>query len=182
MDADATHRLSDEFAELVAQRFRALGEPMRLKLLDLLRDGEANVHELTAAVDATPQNVSKHLGVLYALGIVRRSKRGNFVYYSIADGAVYALCEIVSAASESTSTSNAWLCSPEPNRGEPLSVCVPGDRLRDREAKHDQDHRERDDHREQRREHSPRVVVEVGVGSVRMRQVWGRQRHHLHSS
>lgn len=97
---EEAHRLPDAFAELVAQRFRALGDPMRLKLLDLLRDGEANVHELTFALEATPQNVSKHLGILYALGIVGRRKAGNFVYYSISDDAVYALCEIVCGSIE----------------------------------------------------------------------------------
>ena len=97
---DRTHLLPDAFAELVAQRFRALGDPMRLKLLDLLRDGELSVQELTRALDATSQNVSKHLGVLYGLGIVRRRKSGNFVYYSIADAAVFALCQIVCGSIE----------------------------------------------------------------------------------
>lgn len=80
--------LSDDLIELIARRFRVLGEPMRIMLLDLLRGREASVQELTGAVGSLEQNVSKHLGVLRQAGIVRRGKRGNFSYYSIADAGV----------------------------------------------------------------------------------------------
>jgi DNA-binding transcriptional ArsR family regulator len=90
-----TSPLSDGFAELIAQRFHALGDPTRLKLLDRLREGEAHVLELATLLETTPQNVSKHLGVLHQLGIVARRKKGNYVYYSVADDSIYALCEIV---------------------------------------------------------------------------------------
>ena len=89
------HPLPDELVELVARRFRVLGEPMRIKLLDLLRQREANVQELTASTGSTQQNVSKHLGVLLQTGIVGRRKSGNHAYYSIADEGVFALCEDV---------------------------------------------------------------------------------------
>ena len=97
---DRIHPLSDEVVELIAQRFQALGDPTRLRLLDRLRDGEANVLELTKLLETTPQNVSKHLGVLYRLGIVARRRVGNFVYYSVADDAIYELCEIVCGSIE----------------------------------------------------------------------------------
>jgi DNA-binding transcriptional ArsR family regulator len=90
-----THPLPDDLVELIAQRFRALSEPTRIKLLDRLREGEATVLELTAAIGTSEQNVSKHLGVLHRTGIVRRRKQGNFSYYSIADEGVFALCEQV---------------------------------------------------------------------------------------
>ena len=89
------HPLPDELVELIAERFRALAEPTRIKLLDRLREGEATVQELTALVGTTEQNVSKHLGLLHRSGIVVRRKEGNFSYYSIADETVYALCEVV---------------------------------------------------------------------------------------
>jgi DNA-binding transcriptional ArsR family regulator len=89
------HPLPDDLVELIAQRFRVLSEPSRIKLLDRLRDGEASVLELTAAIGTTEQNVSKHLGVLNRAGIVRRRKHGNFSYYAIADEGVFALCEQV---------------------------------------------------------------------------------------
>ena len=90
-----THPLSDELVELIADWFRALAEPTRIKLLNRLRDGEASVLDLTDAIGTTPQNVSKHLGLLYHAGLVARRKQGNFTYYSIADRDVFLLCEAV---------------------------------------------------------------------------------------
>ena len=89
------HPLPDPLVELIAQRFRVLGEPMRIRLLDRLRDGEASVHQLTEATGASQQNVSKHLGVLHTAGIVDRRKDGNRVLYAIADEIILAVCEMV---------------------------------------------------------------------------------------
>jgi DNA-binding transcriptional ArsR family regulator len=89
------HPLPDDLVELIAERFRALGEPTRIKLLDRLREGEATVLELTCLVGTTQQNVSKHLNLLQHAGIVARRKQGNFSYYRISDKTVYALCESV---------------------------------------------------------------------------------------
>ena len=92
---DIPHPLPDPLVELIAQRFRVIGEPMRIRLLDRLRDGAATVQELTEVTGASQQNVSKHLGVLLAAGIVSREKEGNFARYAIADESVFALCEQV---------------------------------------------------------------------------------------
>jgi DNA-binding transcriptional ArsR family regulator len=89
------HPLPDRLVELIAQRFRVLGEPMRIKLLDRLRDGEASVSELCEAVGASQQNVSKHLGILHAAAMVSRTKRGNRTVYAISDPRVFDLCEEV---------------------------------------------------------------------------------------
>ncbi len=89
------HPLPDPLIELVAQRFRVLGEPMRIKLLDRLRDGDATVGELQEALGASQQNVSKHLGVLHGAGMVSRSKDGNHTRYSISDPSVFELCDQV---------------------------------------------------------------------------------------
>ena len=89
------HPLPDDLAELIARRFRAMAEPARIKLLDRLREGEASVNELTEALGASQQNVSKHLSVLSDVGIVGRRKEGTRVYYRIADEGVLALCEQV---------------------------------------------------------------------------------------
>jgi DNA-binding transcriptional ArsR family regulator len=89
------HPLPDGLVELIADRFRVLAEPTRIRLLDRLRDGEATVLELTALVGSTPQNVSKHLNLLQRAGIVARRKQGNYSYYRIGDETVYALCEAV---------------------------------------------------------------------------------------
>jgi DNA-binding transcriptional ArsR family regulator len=89
------HALPEPLIEIVAQRFRVLGEPMRIRLLDRLREGEATVGELQRALGATQQNVSKHLGILHAAGMVARTKQGNQVRYSISDPSVFELCEQV---------------------------------------------------------------------------------------
>ena len=94
------HPLPDDLAELVAQRFRVIGEPMRIKLLDQLRDGERSVGDLVDILGATQQNVSKHLGVLADAGIVARRRDGNFIRYRVVDDGVYQLCEDVCGSME----------------------------------------------------------------------------------
>lgn len=89
------HPLPEPLLELVAYRFRVIGEPMRIRLLEQLRHGPATVGELTAALGAKQQNVSKHLGVLHHAGILHREKQGTAVRYSIADPTVFELCELV---------------------------------------------------------------------------------------
>lgn len=89
------HPLPEPLIELVAQRFRVLGEPMRIKLLDRLREGDATGAELQEALGASQQNISKHLGILYAAGMVTRSKEGTHTRYAISDPSVFELCEQV---------------------------------------------------------------------------------------
>jgi DNA-binding transcriptional ArsR family regulator len=89
------HPLPEPLVELIAERFRVIGEPMRIRLLDRLRDGEATVQELAAALATSQQNVSKHLGILQRAGILGRRKDGNYTYYWIADESVFVLCEEV---------------------------------------------------------------------------------------
>ncbi|HNV88746.1 MAG TPA: metalloregulator ArsR/SmtB family transcription factor [Methylotenera sp.] len=81
--------------EYVAKYFKALAEPMRLKVLNALQDGEKNVSQLTEMSGGTQANVSKHLSLLAQHGLVKRESRGNCVYYSIADSSVYELCDLV---------------------------------------------------------------------------------------
>ena len=71
--------------ELVARRFRVIGEPVRIQILDRLRGGEARVGDLVAAIGSSQQNVSRHLAVLHDVGIVSRRKQGTRVVYAIAD-------------------------------------------------------------------------------------------------
>jgi DNA-binding transcriptional ArsR family regulator len=96
-DGDATvpHPLPAPLVELIARRFRVLGEPTRIKLLDLLRERDATVTELHEELGASQQNVSKHLGVLLQAGIVRRTKHGTSARYAIVDDGVFELCEHV---------------------------------------------------------------------------------------
>jgi DNA-binding transcriptional ArsR family regulator len=91
----AAPALPPPLIDLVAQRFRVLGEPMRLRLLDRLREGPATVGELQESLGASQQNVSKHLGILRAAGMVSRAKAGNHVRYEISDPTVFELCDQV---------------------------------------------------------------------------------------
>jgi DNA-binding transcriptional ArsR family regulator len=92
---DIPHPLPAPLVELIAERFRVLGEPMRIRLLDALREAPATVQELQRVTGASQQSVSKHLGLLLRSGLVSRSKEGNFSLYAIADEGVFELCEQV---------------------------------------------------------------------------------------
>lgn len=88
-------QLDDRALGFVAAYFQALSEPLRLKILNELRNGACNVNELTARLSCSQANVSKHLGVLARLGFVARDAQGTAAYYRIADPAVYELCDLV---------------------------------------------------------------------------------------
>ncbi len=91
--------LPDEFVELIAQRFAALGDPMRVRLLDALRRrGEASVGELADELGAGYANVAKHLTLLNQRAILGRSKQGTRAVYRIADPSVLEVCEVVCGA------------------------------------------------------------------------------------
>lgn len=92
--------LSPRAIELVAGRFRTLGEPLRIRLLQALQSGEKNVSELVAAVGSTQPNVSKHLRILQDAGLIGRRQEGNSVYCYIADPTVFDLCDAVCSSLE----------------------------------------------------------------------------------
>ena len=94
-NAPIPHPLPGPLVELIAQRFRVIGEPMRIRLLDALREGPMTINELADALGATQQNVSKHIGVLAQAGIVGRQKDGTRVRCFIADESVFELCEMI---------------------------------------------------------------------------------------
>lgn len=87
--------MSDKMLELIAKRFRMLGEPFRLRLLQQLESGEKTVNELVAALDGNQPNVSKHLALLYDSGLVGRRREGTSVIYAISDPMVFKLCDLV---------------------------------------------------------------------------------------
>lgn len=81
--------------ERVAEQFRALGEPSRLKLMNLLFAGESTVGELVTASGLSLANVSKHLGQLHQTGWVTRRKEGVAVVYALADERTFVLCDLM---------------------------------------------------------------------------------------
>jgi len=87
--------MNPQMLAAVAERFRVLGEPMRLRILHALRAGERTVSELVDLTGAGQANVSKHLQVLHAQGYVSRRKDGTSTRYAILDPHVFELCDLV---------------------------------------------------------------------------------------
>jgi ArsR family transcriptional regulator len=91
-----TNPISPEVSEMIARRFSALSEPMRIRILDVLRQrGEASVSELSDLLDAGHANISKHLNLLYSERVVSRRKDQTKVLYRITDPAILQLCDKV---------------------------------------------------------------------------------------
>ena len=88
-------KMTPQTVDMVAERFRTLGEPMRLRILDALRQGEQSVGELVELTGGGQANVSKHLQILLAGGLVTRRKAGTTAYYRLTDTTVFQLCDIV---------------------------------------------------------------------------------------
>ncbi len=86
---------SPEALAQVAAYFQTLAEPVRLHLLNLLREGERSVGELAEATACSAANASRHLALLAQQGLLSREVRGTSVFYAIADPAVYELCNLV---------------------------------------------------------------------------------------
>lgn len=79
-----------------AERFRLLGDPVRLRVLNLLLElGEASVQDLAEAAGQSHQNTSKHLRKLAEGGLVGSRRDGIQVYYRVADPSVPGLCILV---------------------------------------------------------------------------------------
>ena len=89
------HLLSENQLEQVALRFRLLGEPMRLRILQAVCRQPHTVNEIVTAVGATQANVSKHLALLAGAGILARRKEGQSVYYGMKDQLAMKLCALV---------------------------------------------------------------------------------------
>jgi len=93
-------QLSEEALTLIADRFKALGEPMRLKLIMAVEGGEKNVGQLVEALGTTQANISRHLQYLTNAGILKRRKEGLHVFYGISDPNVFNLCRVVCGSLE----------------------------------------------------------------------------------
>ena len=87
--------LTDAELEQIAGRFKMLGEPMRLKILQAVCKTPRTVTDIVTATGATQANVSKHLALLATAGILTRKKDGQCVYYGIKDRLAMQLCELV---------------------------------------------------------------------------------------
>jgi ArsR family transcriptional regulator len=88
-------KLPDSALELIATRFKALSEPVRLKLIIALEEGEKNVSELVEASGKSQATISRHLKQLEDAGVLARRRDGTHIYYSICDPGIFVLCEHV---------------------------------------------------------------------------------------
>jgi DNA-binding transcriptional ArsR family regulator len=79
----------------VANYFRVLGEPMRLKLLNVLREGERCVQDLVEETETSQANVSKHLKVMLQAGILAKRSQGTQAFYRVTDDLIFELCNLV---------------------------------------------------------------------------------------
>ncbi len=86
---------SDQVFELAAELFRVVSAPMRLKIINYLRDGEQNVTYLLSKIDTTQPNMSQHLNTLYKAKVLGKRREGVQIYYRIIDDRVAALCRAV---------------------------------------------------------------------------------------
>lgn len=90
--------LSDPLLVLVAGRFRVLGQPTRVRLIERLDQlGEAHVQALADELVSSQQNTSKHLATLWRAGLVTRRQEGRITVYSPADPQAFALIERVAS-------------------------------------------------------------------------------------
>ena len=90
--------MSAENATALATKFKAIGDPTRLRLLSLVAahdDAEACVCDLTEPVNLSQGTVSHHLKVLVDAGLLTRSKRGTWSFYALVPGALDGLADIL---------------------------------------------------------------------------------------
>lgn len=80
--------------EFKAEFFKALAHPIRIHILDALRDGEHSVNELKEILAIEAPNVSQQLAILRNKNLVNTRKEGTTVYYSIRDAAIFELLDI----------------------------------------------------------------------------------------
>ena len=92
--------LTDEAVVMIARRFAVMSDPLRLKLIHALFEGEKNVSSLVVHTGGTQANVSRHLQTLTHAHILSRRKEGLQVFYTITDPSIFKLCELVCGSLE----------------------------------------------------------------------------------
>lgn len=86
--------MPQQLAVFKAEFFKALAHPIRIRILDSLRDGEKGVNELSDLLHIEPANVSQQLAVLRVRNVVVGRKAGNSVFYSVSDPALFRLLDV----------------------------------------------------------------------------------------
>lgn len=79
---------------LKAEFFRTLGHPVRVRILELLRENERTVGDLQAALELDSSGTSQHLSALRRQGVVENRRDGTSVYYRVKDPRTFQLLEV----------------------------------------------------------------------------------------
>ena len=106
--------MGEEALEMIAARFRVLGEASRLKLIIALEGGEKNVSSLVAITRQTQANVSRQLQSLAEAGLLERRKLGLNVFYRIADKSIFDMCDHVCGSLQRRIDAQAGAFRPAP--------------------------------------------------------------------
>ncbi|MGA2631141.1 MAG: metalloregulator ArsR/SmtB family transcription factor [Terriglobia bacterium] len=83
-----------EISQFKAEFFKALAHPLRIRILDALREGEVGVNELSSQLKVEQSNLSQQLAVLRSRNIVVGRKEGNNVYYFVPDPEIFRLLDV----------------------------------------------------------------------------------------
>jgi DNA-binding transcriptional ArsR family regulator len=86
---------TDAMLVRIAERFRALGDETRLRLLLAVQAGEQTVNALAAAAGTSQPCASKHLALMKTAGLVQVRRVGNQAWYRVRDDRIFGLCDIV---------------------------------------------------------------------------------------
>src|SRR6266446_2752034 len=86
--------MPQQLANFKSEFFKALAHPIRIRILDCLRDGEKGVNELSEILQIEPANVSQQLAILRVRNIVIGRKAGSNVYYSVSDATLFRLLDV----------------------------------------------------------------------------------------
>jgi DNA-binding transcriptional ArsR family regulator len=86
--------MTARLAEFKSEFFKALGSPLRVRILDELRDGELTVSEIRERLGVEPANVSQQLAILRSKNIVVGRKQGSNIYYRCTDPAIFKLLDV----------------------------------------------------------------------------------------
>jgi ArsR family transcriptional regulator len=86
--------MRQQLSNFKAEFFKALAHPLRISILDALRDGELTVNEISQRFAVEPANASQQLAVLRNKNIVIARKDGSNVYYSVSDKTIFKLLDV----------------------------------------------------------------------------------------
>jgi len=86
--------MPQQLANFKSEFFKALAHPIRIRILDSLRDGEKGVNELSEILKIEPANVSQQLAILRVRNIVVGRKVGSNVYYTVSDPTLFHLLDV----------------------------------------------------------------------------------------